>query len=495
MKQLCLIVAALALVMSGCTHTLGVYSDPSGAEVLIDGESIGETTPAELPIKDLEYGTSIVSVRKSGYRMTSRPEELSVKFRKGLAVSSVLFFYTPFPWIKVLQTGYKGVTEPRGRSFPLFHLEPVKADFAGPLDFESAVRRASEQLFAQISNRLAGVEETATVRVVTDPVIDSNTGEVTNISARIHEVMNDEARWRFPQFEIAEMDSRNIDQADYVIVGIMPLEPYGGGTGKLRHLYLSALDRYSGRIVAHSEVWMADTGLRFESTPIFQDSPMYLKDQRVEALIATARARAGSNANREYFDSLKTNALLGEASKAYDRGDYRRALALFMEAAQRADGQVMRTFSGLYQTFFKLGEEAEAEGAFASLADLGIKNGNLGVKFLFNVDATAFAGDSEEQRKYGIWLRQIARTIVASRNCVVIVGHASNSGTRPHNLILSRRRAELVRDRMHDTAEGVYEKTTAVGRAFDENIIGTGANDETDLIDRRVEFKLSRCGA
>jgi hypothetical protein len=36
-------------------------------------------------------------------------------------------------------------------------------------------------------------------------------------------------------------------------------------------------------------------------------------------------------------------------------------------------------------------------------------------------------------------------------------------------------------------------KIEATGRGFEENIVGTGADDITDQIDRRVEFKFAGC--
>src|SRR5262249_29476471 len=160
----------------------------------------------------------------------------------------------------------------------------------------------------------------------------------------------------------------------YVISGIVPLERYHSDPDKVRHLSLSILDKKTGQIVAHSGVWIANRELDFELTPMSRDSPMYMKDKRMEALIATARATAGSQADKEYFDSLATTALLDEASSAYNQGNHLLALGLFAKAAARGDGKIMKTFSGLYQSFFKLKRTEEAEQAFASLTELGMQN-------------------------------------------------------------------------------------------------------------------------
>jgi outer membrane protein OmpA-like peptidoglycan-associated protein len=222
---------------------------------------------------------------------------------------------------------------------------------------------------------------------------------------------------------------------------------------------------------------------------------MYLMDKRVEALIATAKATAGSLADGEYFNSLPTSALLSEASGAYNRGDHRLSIGLFAKAAERRDGQVMKTFSGLYQSFFKRKMFKEAGEAFGKLVELGMRGGRLDVKFLFNVDATEFYGEEpDDLDEYQIWLHEIAKNIVASKSCVQVVGHASRSGTEEYNQLLSEKRAALIYKRLQTEASGVGTKATAIGRGFAENKIGTGTNDGRDAIDRRVEFKMSQCG-
>ena len=39
----------------------------------------------------------------------------------------------------------------------------------------------------------------------------------------------------------------------------------------------------------------------------------------------------------------------------------------------------------------------------------------------------------------------------------------------------------------------IIKKSETIGRGFRENIVGTGTDDITDEIDRRVEFKFSNC--
>jgi outer membrane protein OmpA-like peptidoglycan-associated protein len=437
--------------------------------VLIDSQPTGQTTPADVPIKDLEHGTHTIAVRKVGFEMIEPPLKFQVESRGGRKVAT-------FP----------------SAGPELIRMRVRQEARSWPLHFDHAITVAANALFTQV-DRHRGSDKKPT-RFVTDPVIDANTGEVTNLSVRVEDLLRDEVRHAFPHFAVAQMTSQNIDDADYVVTGIIPLENRADSDDKSRHLSLSILDRKTAQIVAHSDAWIDDISFEIELTPLYRDSPMYLKDRRVEALIKTAKAVAGGVADKEYFDSLATSALLSEAARAYDQGNYRLALGLFAKAAERADGKVMKTYSGLYQSFFKLEQLESAAKAFARLTELGMRNGNLGVKFLFNVNATDFYGEADELRQYPIWIQQIAGTIMDSEACVLIVGHASHSGTREHNLALSDKRANLVRDKLQAEEPAVGAKTSAVGRGFDENIVGTGSNDAADAIDRRVEFKLSPCG-
>lgn len=121
-RQRVAILLSLVVFSSGCAHTIAVYSSPPGAQVLIDSQPTGQQTPTKLRVKDLNYGSHLVSVAKEGYAMTGDPQEVRIGFRTGLVVATVFFFYTPFPWISAARSGYKGVTYPPGRRIPIFQM-------------------------------------------------------------------------------------------------------------------------------------------------------------------------------------------------------------------------------------------------------------------------------------------------------------------------------------------------------------------------------------
>ncbi|MDK9708869.1 MAG: OmpA family protein [Desulforhopalus sp.] len=379
-----------------------------------------------------------------------------------------------------------------------------------PMSLEVAVRMIAFDLFAQISNQQKPAKKTLAEKMnaqqnqddgkqplvfSTDVVMNADTGEEIELSAQINEIIKATAGNSFPKFTVVEMNSTNIDQTNFVIIGVIKQEIYNNQPTKLPRLYLSAVDMKTGQVLAHSDVWFSQQDLKLLPTPLYSDSPMFIKDTRSEKVIATAQANAGVAVDKEYLATMATNALLAEASKAYDSGNYPLAIELFNKAAAREDGQVMKTYAGLYQAYWKQKLMAEAEGAFGKLAELGIRNGTLSVKFLFQVNDTNFFGQPEELAEYDIWLRQIAKKIIESQSCVEISGHASHSGSADYNKKLSDKRAHKIQKRLLDVSSAIAKKTSAVGRGFEENIVGTGTDDIRDAIDRRVVFRVLDCGA
>lgn len=460
---------------------MAIRTSPEDAKVVIDGN--------ELRGNAFEYGRWIgntyhLTVSAPGYQTEERTLDVDVAGWAGLVA-------TPLAWAWLGELPAQLYVE----------LQPNEGSGAGQiaegvqsLEFDAAIRQVTNQLLGRIKQDRINERRGARARFVSDPVIDSDSGEVFEISRRIEQLIEEEAQKTFPSCSVSEMRSQNIDIADYVITGIMPLEQYDQTAKKMRRLSMSVLDRKSGRIEAHASVWITNVDLKLGLTPIYRDSPTYLKDKRIEAQIATARAEVGAMADAEYFKTLTTTALINEAASAYNRGDYEVATALFLQASQRADGDVLRTWAGLHQSYFKRGLMEQAGTALAMLVSRGLLSGVLGMRFIFTVDGTEFFQVKDVLADYQMWLREIARKIQASANCLEIVGHASVSGTTGHNEVLAENRATTVYDKLRAQAPGIEGKLTHSGRGDREGIVKTGANDATDAIDRRVEFRVSRCG-
>ena len=122
-----------------------------------------------------------------------------------------------------------------------------------------------------------------------------------------------------------------------------------------------------------------------------------------------------------------------------------------------------------------------------------LRNDHLAVKFLFKPGSTAFWPDPEIIEPYPVWLEQIARRTAQSGSCLEITGHTSPTGPAALNERLSLLRAEYIRSRLESEAPELSGRTITDGIGSRENIVGTGRDDATDALDRRVEFKTFPC--
>jgi OmpA family len=137
---------------------------------------------------------------------------------------------------------------------------------------------------------------------------------------------------------------------------------------------------------------------------------------------------------------------LDEATVAYNNDKYRESLDLYKTALASPSGEQLRTLDDIYLASWKLGRMQEAEQAFGKVVELGN-----------------------------------------------IVGHTSRTGGEPYNDKLSAQRAAVTRQKLgNDTAE-LLARTKTSGMGSRENIIGTGTDDASDSLDRRVEFKIAGC--
>ena len=92
-----------------------------------------------------------------------------------------------------------------------------------------------------------------------------------------------------------------------------------------------------------------------------------------------------------------------------------------------------------------------------------------------------------------MWLTEIARSAAAREACVEVAGHASRSGPEPLNERLSLLRAEAVRGLLVANDARLATRTIATGYGSRETMVGTGRDDASDAMDRRVEFRVVNC--
>jgi outer membrane protein OmpA-like peptidoglycan-associated protein len=158
-------------------------------------------------------------------------------------------------------------------------------------------------------------------------------------------------------------------------------------------------------------------------------------------------------------------------------------------------GEQLRVLNGLYLANLKLNRAQAAAAAFGDVIDFGLQRERLAAKFLFRPGSTQFFPDRRVSGQYAIWVQQIAARTARANRCLEIVGHTSPTGPAALNDQLSKLRAEEIRKRLQGEAPGLDGRLAARGAGSRETIVGTGRDDASDALDRRVEFNVIGCGS
>ncbi len=367
-----------------------------------------------------------------------------------------------------------------------------------PVAFDPAIRSLANDLMSQVEYNREIINVGQGANVLIDPFFDADTNEVPVVSSNIEKIISDESYQNFNDLKLERMTSKNLREADYIMNGAIHLRPYRVGREKnpekYYHISASVVNLKTGRVIGHSEVWVSNYALDTAATKIYQDSPIYPKDKSSDGAIAIAKSGFGAPAENSYYNSLETMAILTEAGTAYESGDYKHALDLFTKASQREDGQLMRTYAGLYSVYRKLGQAEKTDSAFLKLLSISVKKYKIiTVKFLFNVNSVDFWKDEELTKQYESWLRIMGEYFYQSSFCLHIIGHCSKTGSGEYNNRLSMQRALRIQNLLEPSFPTIKQRSETIGKGYMENIKGLGTDDERDAVDRRVDFIILDC--
>ena len=360
-----------------------------------------------------------------------------------------------------------------------------------PLSFNAAIPILANNLMMQVKSKQRMLDSFSQKNLVIDPFIDTKSHEVIKVSQQIEKIIVAETQNVFgDQFDIQRLTPKNIYQADYVIHGVIMYEPYKK-YGNYYHVISSVVEKKKGKVIAKSDVWISNQKLDY--TPTI-DSPIVILDSQsiTEDIV---KIKLGAEVTPNYNKILEIEAIINRAEEAYINKDYQTALDLFTIAIKRQSFDQMsmiKAYIGLYRSNINLKDLNAAEKVFEKIVSLNFqKNSILNVKFLFLVSKTAF--DYRLKGEYPLWLRQIGQYFQQKNLCLEIIGHSSHSGNLPYNCRLSLDRAVAVQQKLAVNFSKVTINSTTDGKAWAENLVGSGTDDAQDAIDRRVGFKAINC--
>ncbi len=360
-----------------------------------------------------------------------------------------------------------------------------------PVPFPEALQRAANDLFSKA--QLEG----ARVELVIDPLIDGISGAQSTSTRSMQQTLIELVGKSYPRFQAQPFSTEVLARNPAVLVGTFTAVNNAGNAGGARDAFricLTLVDLKSKLVVSKGVARAKPEGVDVTPTTYYRDSPMWSKDPATEAYIKTCQGtKLGDPIDPAYAERLNVAALVNDGILEYEAQRYREALAFYRTARVMPGGDQHRVRIGAYLASSKLGRKDDAVEAFGDLVDSGLTGNQLMVKLLFQPGSTQFIANQQVTEPYPMWLSQIATRARQKGACLEIVGHTSRTGLPQINERLSVLRAQYVMDLLQAGAPDSRGRMIATGRGYNENLIGTGKDDASDALDRRVEFKVIGC--
>jgi outer membrane protein OmpA-like peptidoglycan-associated protein len=362
-----------------------------------------------------------------------------------------------------------------------------------PIPFQEALLKAANDLFKNANLQDAPDK----VTLVIDPLIDGVTGAQSTATRSMGRRITDLVKSSYPRFQIDRFTTTAIEKSPVVLIGTFTAINSGGVATGPRDAYricLALADLKSRKLISKGFARALPEGVNSRPISFFNDSPVFAKDPATDGYVRSCQGtKAGDPIQQGYIEHIRVAALVSDAIEAYDGRKYKQALELYERAAKTDGGEQLRVLNGLYLANWRLNRKPAAEAAFGKIVDFGLKTDpdhRLTVKFLFRKNSSRF---DRQDKEYPMWVRQIAQRTAKASRCLEIIGHTSATGPAALNDRLSQLRAEYVRDRIVEHAKGLHQRLITTGVGSRQMLVGTGKDDASDALDRRVEFKTINC--
>jgi outer membrane protein OmpA-like peptidoglycan-associated protein len=361
-----------------------------------------------------------------------------------------------------------------------------------PVAFEKALLQAANDLFAK-ANLADGPQKAV---LVIDPLIDGATGAESNATQLMERRIVELVRNNYPRFEVARFSSASLAKSPVVLIGTFTAINNAGLAAGPRDAYricLALADLHTKKIISKGVARAQPEGIDATPTSFFAESPVFANDASTAAYIKSCQGtQPGDPIEQVYADRILLASLINDGIQAYNAKNYKDALDRYQSALLTPGGEQLRVLNGIYLAYNELHRRNDASEAFGKVVDYGLKGERLAVKFLFRPGSTEFVRE-RTSAPYGTWVEKIAERAVAKKACLEIVGHTSATGLAAVNDRLSILRAGYIKDRLEADAGALRGHLISTGRGSRELIVGTGRDDASDAVDRRVEFKVIQC--
>jgi outer membrane protein OmpA-like peptidoglycan-associated protein len=362
-----------------------------------------------------------------------------------------------------------------------------------PILFDDALLRAANDLFSKAALP-AGNEK---IELVVDPLIDGISGAQSTATRLMQDRIVALVRKSYPRFEVRPFSTEALSRAPVVLIGTFTAINNAGAADGPRDAYricLALADLRSRSIVSKGVARARPETIDVTPTPAFADTPVWATDPATSLYIKACQgSKPGDPIDPIYVERIGTSSLISDAILEYDDKRYREALAFYRTALKMTGGDQLRVRSGIYLANSRLNRRDDATDAFGNLVDYSLAGKKLSVRFLFKPGSTQFVDDPQISAPYPMWLSQIAVRASRRNSCLTVVGHTSKTGPPQVNERLSVLRAQYIKDLLQGSSPGLADKLKATGVGSREVLIGTGRDDSSDAIDRRVDFSISDC--
>jgi len=362
-----------------------------------------------------------------------------------------------------------------------------------PVAFDAALLKAANDLFTKA--KLDASPDKVTL--VIDPLIDGITGSQSVATHLEEKRVVELVKSNYPRFQVARFSSETLAKSPIVLIGTFTAVNNAGVAGGPRDAYricLALADLKTKTIISKGVARALPEGIDPTPVSFFAESPVFAKDASTDAYIKSCQGtKVGDTIDQAYADRIVVASLVNDGIEAYDAGRYRDALDVYQSALKTPGGDQLRVLNGIYLANYKLHRTRAAMDAFGKVVDYGLKSDKLAVKFLFKPGSTQFSTDRSARAPYDAWLEKIAQRTAAKQGCLEIVGHTSATGLPAINDRLSGLRADYIKDRLEDNEHSLRGRLIATGKGSREMIVGTGKDDASYALDRRVEFKTAKC--